>query len=75
MTGPSDWRRVTKNDSLPHTCCPGTSDLDSCTVNSENVYKDSCVDKLVELFRKYSTAIGGIGLGVLGAQVSCIHKV
>lgn len=70
MTGPNDWRRITKNDSLPHTCCPGTSDSDSCTVNSAKVYNDSCVDKLVSFFKKYGSIIGGIGLGIAGAQVS-----
>lgn len=61
-----------KNDSLPHTCCPGASDNDSCTVNSENVYNDSCVEKLISLFKKYGSIIGSIGLGIAGAQVSTI---
>lgn len=74
MTGPKDWKRVTKNDSLPHTCCPGASDNDSCTVNSDNVYEDSCVDKLVSLFKKYGSIIGSIGLAITGTQVSINYR-
>lgn len=70
MTGPDDWQRVTKNNNLPHTCCPGTSDDDECTINSDNVYKTACVAKLDALFRKYGSMIGSIGLGIAGAQVS-----
>lgn len=70
MSGPEDWRRVTKNDSLPHTCCPGTSDDDSCTINTDHVYNDSCVNKLIAFFQKYGSLIGIVGLGIAGAQVS-----
>lgn len=70
MTGPSDWHRVTGNDSLPHTCCPGTSDIDSCTINSDNVYNDSCVTKLLTFFQKYGSILGSVGLGIAAAQVS-----
>lgn len=58
-----------RNNSLPHTCCPNTPDDGSCTIESKNVYTDSCVEKLKEKFIKYGSIIGGVGIGVACSQV------
>jgi hypothetical protein len=70
MNGPDDWRRVIHNDTLPHTCCPDTPDDGSCTNKSPNVYKDACFFKLKEVFTKYGSIIGGVGIGIAICQVT-----
>jgi CD63 antigen len=69
MNGPDDWRRVIHNDTLPHTCCPDTPDDGSCTNKSPNVYKDACFFKLKEVFTKYGSIIGGVGIGIAICQL------
>jgi CD63 antigen len=69
MNGPDDWRRVIHNDTLPHTCCPDTPDDGSCTNKSPNVYKDACYFKLKEVFTKYGSIIGGVGIGIAICQL------
>ncbi|RZC35331.1 uncharacterized protein BDFB_000932 [Asbolus verrucosus] len=69
MTGPQDWYKVTHNDSLPHTCCPNTPDDGSCTMKSRNKYTDSCFGELKELFTKYASVIGGVGIGIAVSQL------
>ncbi|XP_045474137.1 CD63 antigen-like [Harmonia axyridis] len=68
INGPTDWQSVTKNDSLPHTCCPNTADDGSCTMKTEH-YNASCFDKLKELFLKNATIIESVGLGISLLQV------
>ncbi|XP_057655323.1 CD63 antigen-like [Diorhabda carinulata] len=69
VKGPKDWPKITHNETLPYTCCPNTPDDGSCKIDSENVYNDSCVDKLKQIFIKYGSIIGGVGLGVAGLQL------
>ncbi|KAK9879961.1 hypothetical protein WA026_008470 [Henosepilachna vigintioctopunctata] len=69
ISGPNDWRTVTKNDSLPHTCCPNTRDDGSCTIHSVDHYRDSCFDKLKETFSKHTSIVGGIGIGISLSQI------
>lgn len=69
MQGPSDWYRVTKNDSLPHTCCPDTQNDGSCSIKSANKYNSSCFEKLEAVFVQYGSIIGGIGIGIAISQV------
>ncbi|XP_074029720.1 CD63 antigen [Leptinotarsa decemlineata] len=69
MNGPTDWYRVTGNDSLPHTCCPDTQDDGSCTMKTSNHYTASCIDKLKFAFKKYGAIIGGVGIGIAALQL------
>ncbi|KAJ8913860.1 hypothetical protein NQ315_003769 [Exocentrus adspersus] len=69
MLGPKDWRKVTKNDSLPHTCCPDTQDDGSCTTEFTNVYTSSCFEKLKAVFVNYRSIIGGITVGIIVSQL------
>lgn len=70
MNGPGDWNAVFHNDTLPHTCCPDTPDDGSCTIDSKNIYTDSCVEILKAKFIKYGSIIGGVGVGIACSQVS-----
>ncbi|CAG9819246.1 unnamed protein product [Phaedon cochleariae] len=69
MNGPTDWQKITRNDSLPHTCCPNTQDDGSCTLKTPNVYTASCFEKLKAVFNKYGAIIGGVGIGVAISQL------
>ncbi|XP_018576033.1 CD63 antigen-like [Anoplophora glabripennis] len=69
MRGPNDWYRVTKNDSLPHTCCPDTQNDGSCNIKSANKYKSSCFEKLEAVFVQYGSIMGGIGIGIAISQL------
>ncbi|VEN60533.1 unnamed protein product [Callosobruchus maculatus] len=66
--GPGDWTTITKNNTLPHTCCPDTPDDGSCTI-SQRHYTDSCFEKLKTLFNRYGAIIGGVGVGIGAAQL------
>lgn len=70
MLGPTDWKKVMKNDTLPHTCCPNTADDGSCTLRSPDHYTDSCIKGLKAFFTKYGTIIGGVGIGISSLQVN-----
>ncbi|XP_044754941.1 CD63 antigen-like [Coccinella septempunctata] len=69
INGPTDWQSVTKNDSLPHTCCPNTADDGSCTMRTETHYTASCYDKLKILFSKNATIIESVALGISLLQI------
>ncbi|CAH1985550.1 unnamed protein product [Acanthoscelides obtectus] len=68
VKGPKDWTVITKNDSLPHTCCPDTPDDGTCTTHL-NHYKVSCLEKMKTLFNRYGAIIGGVGVGIGAAQL------
>lgn len=68
MNGPSDWKLVNKNDSLPHTCCPNTPDDGSCTIRTPDHYKSSCFEKMQNLFLRYGALIGAVGIGIAASQ-------
>ncbi|XP_022920882.1 CD63 antigen-like [Onthophagus taurus] len=69
MNGPSDWRQITQNNTLPHTCCPDTVNDGTCTINSLNVYKASCLEELKDTIVTYGALIGGVGIGVALVQI------
>ncbi|KAJ8978669.1 hypothetical protein NQ317_019105 [Molorchus minor] len=68
LEGPGDWQKITRNDSLPHTCCPNTKPGD-CTIKNSNKYTASCFDKLKAVFEKYGSIIGGVGIGIAASQL------
>ncbi|XP_060529013.1 CD63 antigen-like [Cylas formicarius] len=69
MNGPKDWQKVTREKILPYTCCPDKKDDGSCTLDSPDYYKDSCVTKLKEYLVMYASVIGAVGLGIAGGQM------
>lgn len=78
MKGPSDWKDVFHNDTIPHTCCPNAPDDGSCKIDTPDIYTDSCVVKLKEKLIKYGSIIGGVGVGIACSQVKkfteCVNK-
>ncbi|KAK9708989.1 Tetraspanin family [Popillia japonica] len=69
MNGPSDWTDITHKDTLPHTCCPDTTNNGSCKITTINKYQDSCLEKLKVIIEKYGSVIGGVGIGVAAVQI------
>lgn len=72
MNGPDDWQKVSHNNSLPHTCCPNAQNDGSCTMNVDH-YTASCITNLKDLFIKYASVIGAVGLGIAGFQVKNLN--
>lgn len=69
MNGPSDWHNITHNNTLPYTCCPDTQNDGTCTMNTLNMYKTSCLERLRETLINYASIIGAVGCGVALVQI------
>ncbi|KAK4876284.1 hypothetical protein RN001_012706 [Aquatica leii] len=69
MNGPEDWKAITPNGSLPHTCCPNIPPEGICTMQNPERYEKSCLTELKQVLVKYGTVIGGVGVGIALVQL------
>lgn len=68
IKGPSDWRPIFKNKTVPANCChllPGN--VKNCT--TDYATKDGCLPKLLQFLDNQSLLLGGVGIGIALVQL------
>lgn len=54
---------------IPDSCCHDLVPGQNCTMDSPNLYKDSCYGILERVFKANGTILGGVGIGIAIIEV------
>lgn len=67
MNGPSDWKKVFNNDTIPKSCCDELQSDFEC--NIAQAHKHGCMPTLLDFLQNKALILGGVGVGIAFVQV------
>lgn len=69
MNGPTDWKSVFGNSTIPKSCC---TEFDSDVCDLAHAHRNGCMPTLLEFLQSKALILGGVGVGIAFIQVLLI---